>query len=448
MSDAAGYGEATSTIGKSSYLRGRIGWQGLRASEFVDQGPYLVTGTDFVDGRVDWRRCYHVSDARFHEARYIQVRDGDLLITKDGTIGKVAYVTDCPEKVVLNSGVFLLRCSDGSYEHRFLYHLLNSRIFDDFLRLNMAGSTISHLYQYVFERFRFPTPSKPIQAFVADTLDQLDEAIRNTERLIAKAQHVKAGLMHELFARGVLPDGNLRPTRLEAPELYKESVVGIVPREWDVDRLVSRRRRNRAHLKTGPFGSSLKLEHWVEIGHPVITIGSLGEGEFIQSELLFVGPGTLRRMREYQLEPGDIVFSRVADVGRSAVIREEHGGWIMSGNMMRISLDPEQVLPDYLQAQLTYDQVVRRQIRRSVNAGGREVANSAILNGLWFAWPCPDEQFRAMRRVAGVQAILRRERAHADKLRQMKQGLMRDLLTGTVRMPTKFSQVEMATAGV
>lgn len=42
-------------------LRARIGWQGLRSDEFIDEGPYLVTGTDFDNGRLDWDNCYHVS---------------------------------------------------------------------------------------------------------------------------------------------------------------------------------------------------------------------------------------------------------------------------------------------------------------------------------------------------------------------------------------------------
>src|ERR1700692_1478912 len=146
------------SIKKNAYLRGRIGWQGLRADEFGEEGPYLVTGTDFDRGKIDWSRCYHVSEARYREAAPIQLRDGDLLVTKDGTIGKIAHVSNCPEKAVLNSGVFLLRCADGSFRHRFLYHVLTSNYFEEFLRKNLAGSTINLLYQYVFEKFSFSVP--------------------------------------------------------------------------------------------------------------------------------------------------------------------------------------------------------------------------------------------------------------------------------------------------
>ena len=57
--------------------------------------------------------------------------------------------------------------------------------------------------------------------------------IEQTETLIAKYQQIKAGLMHDLFTRGVTPDGKLRPTRAEAPQLYQESPLGWIPKEWE-----------------------------------------------------------------------------------------------------------------------------------------------------------------------------------------------------------------------
>lgn len=225
---------STTTIKESSYLKGRIGWQGLRASEFLEEGPFLITGTDFWRGKINWSTCYHVSENRYQEAAYIHVRDNDLLITKDGTIGKIALVEDCPQKAVLNSGIFLLRSKDGSYHHPFVYFVLTSEIFEKFLRLSLNGSTINHLYQYIFERFEFPIPHLKVQKEIAEILQTVDRAIAHTEALIEKYQQIKAGLMHDLFTRGIGADGKLRPPRDEAPELYQESAIGWIPREWEI----------------------------------------------------------------------------------------------------------------------------------------------------------------------------------------------------------------------
>lgn len=93
-----------------TYVKGRIGWQGLRNSDFLDQGEfYCVTGTDLINGSIDWSNCYFVSQERYNQDKYIQLKEKDLLITKDGTIGKIALIDKLPLCATLNSGLFVTR---------------------------------------------------------------------------------------------------------------------------------------------------------------------------------------------------------------------------------------------------------------------------------------------------------------------------------------------------
>lgn len=61
-------------IKHNTYVKGRIGWQGLKSDEFIDEGPYLVTGTDFINGYINWETCYHVAEERYNQDPYIQLR--------------------------------------------------------------------------------------------------------------------------------------------------------------------------------------------------------------------------------------------------------------------------------------------------------------------------------------------------------------------------------------
>lgn len=80
-------------MAKKSKLKARIGWQGLTTAEYLDSGySYLVTGTDFEDGHINWDECHYVTADRYFQDPNIQLTNGDVLITKDGTIGKVALV--------------------------------------------------------------------------------------------------------------------------------------------------------------------------------------------------------------------------------------------------------------------------------------------------------------------------------------------------------------------
>ena len=282
------------------------------------------------------------------------------------------------------------------------------------------------------KQYRIPSIGKPVQEKIASILTSIDTAIEKTEALIAKHQQIKAGLMHDLFTRGVLPNGQLRPPRSEAPELYQGTAIGWIPTGWEVSGLQAKGKANVSWIRTGPFGSALKGEHWRTNGHPVITIGALGEGAFLHDELLFVDTKDAARLKDFQLNEGDVVFSRVADVGRSVTIREEQKGWIMSSNLMRITLDATLVRPDYLQMQLAFDSRLKAQIRAQVNSGGRDVANSAVLSKLRFAWPNIEEQDRIISLSNRASAVLLDERRKVKKLQKQKLGLMQDLLTGKV----------------
>ncbi|WP_217078235.1 restriction endonuclease subunit S [Clostridium baratii] len=165
----------------STYVKGRIGWQGLKSDEFIDEGPYLVTGTDFKDGKVNWGTCYHISNERYEEAPAIQLKEKDLLITKDGTIGKIAIVKEKPDKAILNSGIFVTRNIDDSYLTEYMYYILTSNIFDRYIKYMETGSTIKHLYQETFINFSYPLPKLEEQKNI---IKYLDEKINIFDKLI------------------------------------------------------------------------------------------------------------------------------------------------------------------------------------------------------------------------------------------------------------------------
>lgn len=146
-------------LAKNSRLKARIGWQGLTTAEYLDEGyAYLITGTDFKDGRINWNGCHYVNYGRYMQDPNIQVSNGDLLLTKDGTIGKVAYISDLDRPATLNSGVFVVKPITNAYTAHFMFYVLESSVFKDFLQQLSAGSTINHLYQKDLVKFDLYVP--------------------------------------------------------------------------------------------------------------------------------------------------------------------------------------------------------------------------------------------------------------------------------------------------
>lgn len=291
-----------------------------------------------------------------------------------------------------------------------------------------AGTTVESVDLKTFLSLPIFLPEPGEQRRIAEILDTVDATIQQTDALVAKLRQIKIGLIQDLLKYGLNTHGNLRDPAKE-PNQFENSLFGSKPKEWEVVTLAERKSPNRPYIKTGPFGSSLKGEHWVTEGVPVITIGALGEGEIIKSELLFISRSKARSLEPYAVNAGDLVFSRVADIGRSIVIGEAEDGWIMSSNLMRISLDIRKVNPYFIYLSIVYNERVREQIRRLVNAGGRDIVNTPILDSIKFALPQLGEQNEIVKAVLAHNTRIRAEENTRDKLKAVKQGLTQDLLT-------------------
>lgn len=191
----------TLSIGKCCSIKARIGWQGLKKSEYQSSGEYvLVTGTDFLNGRIDWKSCVYVSKKRYEQDSNIQIVKHDILITKDGTIGKVAFLDDVPCLGTLNSGIFVVRSHSKELDQSYLSKIFKSFIFDAFLESLVAGSTINHLYQKDFVHFNFPVPPTiSEQTAIANILSDCDSEIAALEEKRDKYKEIKQGMMQQLL---------------------------------------------------------------------------------------------------------------------------------------------------------------------------------------------------------------------------------------------------------
>ena len=188
-------------LGDTASLKARIGWQGLTTSEYLKTGDYfLITGTEFKNGFIDWDSCHYVEQERYKQDRNIQIKPNDILVTKDGTIGKVAFVRSTPKPATLNSGVFVIRPLNESFHPEFFYYVLMSDVFTQFLIQLCAGSTINHLYQKDFVHFKFYTPnSLEEQKEIAQVFSDMDEEIHLLNKKLEKTRSLKEGMMQSLL---------------------------------------------------------------------------------------------------------------------------------------------------------------------------------------------------------------------------------------------------------
>ena len=224
---------SVSKIKFTSTLAGRIGWQGLTSDEYREDGPYLITGVNFRDGSINWDTCVRITEERWEEATQIQIANGDLLITKDGTVGKVAIVDGLDDKASLNSGVLLIR-HDDSYRTRYMYYLLGSSVFWDWFRyINAGNSTIIHLYQASFQNFAFPVPTSEEQETITSYLDEktaeIDSIVSETERSIELLREYRKSVISEAVTKGIDSNVPMKDSGIEW--------IGEMPARWRVAKI-------------------------------------------------------------------------------------------------------------------------------------------------------------------------------------------------------------------
>ena len=160
-------------------MHARIGWQNLRTSEFLDSGDYmLITGTDFNDGAVNYSTCHFVEKERYEQDKHIQIKNGSILITKDGTLGKVAYVQGLSMPATLNAGVFNVEIKDETkLDNKDLFQYLKAPFLMDYVDKKATGGTIKHLNQNILVDFPVVMPSKAEQEAIGVYFQQLDNLI-------------------------------------------------------------------------------------------------------------------------------------------------------------------------------------------------------------------------------------------------------------------------------
>ncbi len=417
------------------YIKGRLGWKGLRASEFQEEGPFLITGTDFVGGKVDWSRSFHISDERFIESPEITVQPRDILITKDGTIGKVAFIESIPfpGKASLNSHLFLVRSRTKKIDQRFAFYIFQSYLFRRFIDTKQTGSTLSGLPQRLFEQFKVPLPPIDQQGQISEILSTVDGAIEQTEALIEKYQQIKLGLMHDLFTRGVTPDGHLRPTHTQAPHLYKESPLGWIPKEWEVRRLGAILKQCGGYLQTGPFGSQLHAREYQREGVPVVMPQDIYDGIISTEQIARIVAHKAEELFRHRMRVGDVVIARRGELSRAAAIAESHEGWLCGTGCFLLRLGRSALHSDFASCVYRHD-LIQRQIAGMAVGTTMPSLNNAVMERLFFPYCDSEEQSRITERLGNFDQFLWYIQNQASKLRQQKHGLMHDLLTGRVRV--------------
>lgn len=392
-------------VSESCLIKARIGWQGLKKSEYMSSGDYLlITGTDFDNGQVNWKSCAYVSKARYEQDSNIKIRPQDILISKDGTIGKVAYLGMIPKAGTLNSGIFVIRANDRKIDQVFLSKIFMSFYFEEFLNRLVAGSTINHLYQKDFVKFCFPLPNSEEQVAIAAALSDVDSLISGLTKKIEKKKAIKQGLMQQLLTgKKRLPGFN---------DKWKSMLLG------DIAEVKDGTHQTPKYVKSGgkPFYSveNVTADDFKNVKHI-----SLEEHKALTSN--------------YRMEKGDVLMTRIGSIGCCKYVDwDVDASFYVSLALLKINEKYDSKFISYLSNIKSFKEEVMLNslvfaIPQKINLGNISLIKVYIPTS-------KAEQTAIANILSDCDSEIAALEEKRDKYKEIKQGMMQQLLTGKIRL--------------
>lgn len=416
-----------------TYMKGRIGWQGLKADEFIEEGPYLVTGTDFKNGRVNWDTAYHISQKRYEQAPEIQLKQGDLLVTKDGTVGKLALIDELPDSASLNSHLLVLRPLLNRYDNHFLYYVLSSLEFKNYFQKVSIGSTMDSLSQEKMGEFIFAIPNINEQNSISRYLDkktaQLDKVKSLLEEQIQKLKDYRASLIYETVTKGLDKTVPMKDSGIDW--------IGQVPQGWGVSKLKFILEKGSNSIKVGPFGSSLSGDAIRSSGKWVYNQRNVLDNNFTETDF-YISEAKCKELKNFSVSSGDILLTTRGTIGRVAIVPKKYCEGIIHPCLMKFKVDSKIVLPELIKYLFNDIPLVREQLNFLSNSTTIDVIYSYNLKNIIIPTIPIAKQYSILevldRQTSDVDSLIKIKQKQIENINKQRQTLIYDYVTGKRRV--------------
>ena len=321
-----------------------------------------------------------------------------------------------------STDILVLRAKPG-IEPRYAFRLLQSDPVFRFAEMTAIGTRMPRTFWSDLRASSVYVPPLTEQRRIAEILDTVDEAIQQTEEVIAKLKQIKTGLLHDLLTRGIDEHGQLRDP-IAHPDQFKDSPLGRIPQEWTVSECEDVCSQITVGIVVKP------TQYYEPSGVPVLRSANVRESGIDGSDLVFMSEASNLLNSKSMLRSGDVLTVRTGYPGTSCVVPEEYDG--ANCVDILISRPSDQIDPQFLSSWINSGfgkgQVLRRQ-------GGlaQQHFNVGELRQLLVPVPSGVEQHMIRERLKSLARYEESEAKYRAKLQLLKRGLMRDLLTGRVR---------------
>ncbi|MDN4522060.1 restriction endonuclease subunit S [Mycolicibacterium austroafricanum] len=383
----------------------------LHASDYTTLGTPLVMPINLGDNEIREEGIARVGPKDVRRLRRHALREGDIVFSRRGDVGRRSLIR--PEYAGWLCGTGCLAAKFGSrlseVNPAFVALYLGAARAQMWLTDNAVGGTMPNLNTGILSAVPILLPSRKVQDAIVDAIDSAHSAATDLQRLIAKKQAIKQGIMQQLLAGRIRMGGFTEP--------------------WATSRLVDVTHRIGSGIT--PRGGSAVYTH---SGRPFVRSQNVGWGELRLDDLVFIDETTHSTFPATEIRVGDVLLNITgASIGRAAVATSALDGGNVNQHVCEIRVDPSRMNPDFVSAVLN-SAIGQRQIDAYQAGGNRQGLNFQQVGSI----RVPSISLAEQALIAGVlldfDDELQTLRLRLTKARDIKTGMMQQLLTGRTRL--------------
>jgi type I restriction enzyme, S subunit len=370
----------TSYLGFECSVKARLGWRGLKAEEYVDEG-YIFLATPNIKGKeIDFINVDRITKERYEESPEIILLPGDVLVTKDGsTTGTTNVVRILNEPATVNSSIAVLR-SIGGIQSLYLYYFFESDYTQNIINRMRGGMGVPHLFQADLRKFDILVPLHEEQVKIANFLDhetaKIDTLIEKQQQLIKLLKEKRQAVISHAVTKGLNPDAPMRDSGVEW--------LGEVPVHWDMCLIKHKCEEitDGAHVSPVTEGGE----------HYFVSITDIKNGAINFDGALLTSPDSYEYLIKTGCKPfpGDILFSKDGTIGQTAITPSDVD-FVVASSLIIIRPHKDKVLSYYLDF-LLQSGVVVEQVESFVKGAALRRLSIQNLLKVWGVFPPLSEQ--------------------------------------------------------
>lgn len=396
-------------------------WEVKEIKEFAD----VTTGNkNTQDAQENGKYPFYVRSPIVERINTFSFDSEGLVTAGDGVgTGKVFHFVK--GKFGLHQRAYLVH-KFQNVDSKYFYYIFSQNFYERVHSMT-AKSSVDSVRREMITQMSIPLPpTLAEQQKIAKSLSDVDNVISTLEKLIAKKKNLKQGTMQQLLT------GKKRLPGFAKSDKFKQTEIGEIPEDWDVVNIQEVLVSSKDKLKIGPFGSQLKKEYLLETGlYKVFGQENIYSNNFDYC-YRFLTREHFQNLQSCELNEGDFVISTMGTIGKCAVVPENAGIGIMDSHLVRLRLN-QNIDKDYFKYYFQSN-IIQNQIKALSVGGIMDGLSTSIIKKLDVIKFSKPEQTAIAIVLSSMDKEIEALEAKLGKYRNLKTGMMQQLLTGKVRL--------------